>query len=254
MARIDYDRAAQTYDGGRAGPAATRAAWHPLLETVAGRARRWVDVGAGTGIWSAQLAAWFSCDVVGVEPSAGMRKRALDGRRRRGVTYAAGRAEALPLASGSCDAAWLSTVIHHLELDEAAGEVVRVLRPGAPICIRSSFPDRRYDFGIERFFPEVRRVWDTFPTVERTRAAFERAGAAFDDLRRVPEPAAGTLADVHDRLPTMRHADTLLSGLTDDEFARGLARVDEAVAREETVPSDGLDLLLFRVSSRPRRA
>jgi ubiquinone/menaquinone biosynthesis C-methylase UbiE len=249
MARIDYERASRTYDQGRALPGASRAAWQPVLTEALHRPpRRWLDVGSGTGVWAAQLGEWFSCAVVGVEPSDGMRTRAVSTRSVAGVRYVAGRAEALPLADDSCDAAWLSTVVHHVELAAAAAEVVRVTRRGGPVCIRSTFPERRYGLAVERFFPEVRRVWDTFPTVAATRTAFEAAGCTFEDLRLVPEPQTGTLAEARAGVPAMRHADTLLAGLTDDEFARGRARIDAAVAAGEAYPSGGLDLLLLRVA------
>ena len=247
MARIDYDRASRIYDRGRGLPASSRAAWRPLLAgAVRHPVRRWVDVGSGTGIWTAQLADWFGCEVVGAEPSVGMRTRATATRQAAGVRYVAARAESLPLAAGSCDAAWLSTVVHHVDLAAAAAAGVRVTAPGAPVCIRSSFPDRRYDLAVERFFPEVRRVWDTFPTVAATRAAFEVAGCVFEALCRVPEPQGTTLTDARAGVPRMRHADTLLAGLTDEEFRRGLRRIDDAIAADEPYPSDGLDLLLLR--------
>jgi hypothetical protein len=109
------------------------------------------------------------------------------------------------------------------------------------------FPDRRYHLAVSRFFPEARRIWVTFPTVEQVRTAFELLGATFVELSRVREPWTADLAEARTSIPTMRHADTLLAGLTDQEVDAGLARIDRAIETGESYSSDGLDLLRFRV-------
>lgn len=84
-----------------------------------------LDVGAGTGAWATAFTDWFGVRVVGVEPAGAMRSRATH------RPLLAGDAVALPLRDGTADAAWLSTVIHHVpDLDVAARELRRVLRPG----------------------------------------------------------------------------------------------------------------------------
>lgn len=138
MARIDYERASAVYDSGRAGPAESRAGWRPVLERLwRGRGSGPVlDLGAGTGIWSGDLAAWLDVDVIAVEPSEGMRARA---RRARRVVWVGGRAEELPLKEASVGGAWLSTVIHHVDLGRVVAELGHVVRPGGVVWLRSSF-------------------------------------------------------------------------------------------------------------------
>jgi len=59
-----------------------------------------------------------------------------------------GTASRVPLPDASGDAVWLSLVIHHIpDLEVAAHEIRRVLRPGAPILIRQGFPDRYEPLG-----------------------------------------------------------------------------------------------------------
>ena len=79
---------------------------------------RILDLGSGTGQWSGRLARWFDVDVVGVEPSEGMRANAIDAVR---VFAIVGQAEQIPLRADGVDAAWLSVVVHHFDdLDAAA--------------------------------------------------------------------------------------------------------------------------------------
>jgi len=142
-------------------------------------------------------------------------------------------------------AAWLSTVIHHVgDLGACAADLAAVLAPGAPVLIRSAFPGRYGGIPVVRYFPEARRALDRFPSVAAVRAAFEGAGFRFAGLARVDAPPA-ELAAWRELLPRQRHADTVLVGLSDAEFAAGLAAVDAAIAAGRRREVVGIDLLTF---------
>jgi ubiquinone/menaquinone biosynthesis C-methylase UbiE len=131
MRGVDYQKAAGAYDRERALRPVAAHNWRTAIQShVHGEAGVIVDVGSGTAIWSGLLAAWLGARVAAVEPSYGMRSRAT-AKRQPGVANLAGWAESLPLRRGSCGAAWLSTVIHHLDLGRCAAELDRVLRPQA---------------------------------------------------------------------------------------------------------------------------
>ena len=147
-----------------------------------------VDIGAGTGAFAAAFSDWFDLSVLAVEPSAAMRDQI---PRTPAIQALEGNASALPLPDESADAAWLSLVIHHIpDLEVAAHEIRRVLRPGAPVLIRQGFPDRYQPSGnlkqdtieLVRWFPETARTADTFPP-SRTRARRSR-----------PQDSTGTLS------------------------------------------------------------
>jgi SAM-dependent methyltransferase len=111
--------------------AAIRWAMEPAMRDVR-RQVRILDLGAGTGKLTAQLAgltlAGGRPDVVAVEPDADMLaqlRRALPE-----VTAAAGRAEAIPLPNASVDAAFAGQAAHWFDLGRALPEIARVLRPG----------------------------------------------------------------------------------------------------------------------------
>ena len=244
---VDYDGAAADFHRTR-GRTAALGAWRvPVLRALAGApAGPLVDLGAGTGAWSAALAAWTGRRVLAVEPSAGMRAEFAAGPAAPGgVGLVAGRGGAVPLKAGAGGAAWLSTVIHHVgDIDACARDLRRVLAPGAPVLIRSAFPGRDDGIPVLRYFPEARRALDRFPTVEATRAAFEGAGFRFAGLERVEAPPV-ELTAWRELLPRQRHADTVLVGLSDDEFAAGLAAVDAAIAAGRRSEIVGIDLLIF---------
>lgn len=129
----------------------------------------------------------FSVTVLAVEPSGAMRALI---PHTPGIEILDGSAENLPIGGSSADGAWLSTVTHHIaDLPAAATELRRVLRRGAPVLIRNFFPDRTERLGLLRFFPEVRRVLSTFPTVDQTVEAFR------DGRLQPPGGGVGTAAD-----------------------------------------------------------
>lgn len=206
-----------------------------------------LDLGAGTGQFATCFADWFGCLVLAVEPSSGMRA---EGRRRAPdprVRWLGGEAERLALADATCRAAWLSTVVHHLrDLDAAAAELRRVVRPGGAVLVRGAFPGRQHRITVFRWFPGASRVVDGFPTVSTVRQVFARHGFGAVALTAVPQTSAPGLRAFAERVRL--RADSTLGRMDDAEFAAGLARVERAAA-EETEPTpvvDWLDLLVLR--------
>jgi SAM-dependent methyltransferase len=260
MARISYDeQTAAAFKAVREVPRDGLSEWREAvrrhLRPAPGMAL--VDIGAGTGAFAAAFSGWFDLSVLAVEPSAAMRDQI---PRTPAIQVLEGNASALPLPDESADAAWLSLVIHHVpDLQAAAREIRRVLRPGAPVLIRQGFPDRYEPSGnlkpdrieLVRWFPETARAISTFPSVQETRQAFGTAGFHQDALEQVRETYPASLADFLGQVDTFRRADTTMRSLTDDEFRRGKERLRRAVrhaedtARPET-RSNWLDLLVLR--------
>jgi SAM-dependent methyltransferase len=204
-----------------------------------------VDIGAGTGAFAAAFSDWFGLDVLAVEPSAAMRAQI---PRRPGIQVLEGHDSALPLPDSSADGAWLSTVIHHIpDLEAAAREIRRVLRPGAPVLIRQGFPGRVDRIEIHRWFPETARTLDTYPSVEQTCQAFAAAGFRRDALEPVPQTDLTSLAEFLARADTLRQADTTMRNLTEEEFLRGKERLRRAAQATDPEPrTSWLDLLVLR--------
>jgi SAM-dependent methyltransferase len=255
MARVDYDRMAPDYAEGRVLPPEGMAPWReairPWLPAGAGRRSPVLDLGAGTGQFAAAIAGWFGVEVVAVEPSGGMRAQAARAHPHPDVRWVAGTGERLPLRGGACAWAWVSTVVHHLDdLDAAAAELRRVLRPGGVVLVRQAFPGRMDEITLyRRYFPGAGACLVTgggLPDVERVSAAFAGAGFWVEALQSVAQVSAPSLATYRDKV--RRRADTGLRLLPDDRFAAGLAALDRAV-EAETTPTpvvDTLDLLVLR--------
>jgi len=202
-----------------------------------------------TGAFAAAFSDWFGLSILAVEPSAAMRAQI---PRRPNIRVLEGHAGALPLADDSADGAWLSLMIHHIpDLEAAAREIRRVLRPGAPVLIRQGFPGRIDRVENVRWFPETARAVDSFPSVEQTCQAFAAAGFGRDALEQIPETYPTSLAEFLAQVDTLRRADTTMRNLTEEEFLRGKERLRRAVDDAEQTPdpeprTNWLDLLVLR--------
>jgi SAM-dependent methyltransferase len=128
-----YDREATLGRRTEQGPLRTalRERFGDLLRAEARRSV--LDVGAGPGLDAVPLGA-AGCAVVGLD-LAFENTRALHGRR---VTAVQGSLYRLPFGDGSFDALWTMSTLVHVPRDrvgEAVAELLRVVRPGAPIAI-----------------------------------------------------------------------------------------------------------------------
>ena len=265
MARISYDdQTAAAYKAVREIPRDGLSDWREAVrrQLRPSPGMTVVDIGAGTGVFATAFSDWFGLSVLAVEPSAAMRAQipARPARPARpghpghpGIQVLEGQASALPLPGQSADGAWMSLMIHHIpDLEAAAREIRRVLRPGAPVLIRQGYPGRgdpARTFPWE-FFPETARSVSTFPTVEQVCQAFGTAGFRREAIEPVPERWI-SLAGFLEQADTFRHSDTNLRSLTEEEYLRGKEQLRRAVeqagpaARNEARTS-WLELLVLR--------
>ena len=119
-----------------------------------GPAARILDLGAGTGKLTAQIAALTLAgnppEVTAVEPDPHMLAE-LRGRLP-GVRAAAGRAEQIPLPAGAVDAVLAGQAAHWFDLDRALPEIARVIGPGGVFAGLWNADDDRVDWvaGLHR--------------------------------------------------------------------------------------------------------
>ncbi len=237
-------RAAEDYRSARELPRDGLADWRAAIsaEVTLRPGMTLLDVGAGTGGFAETFRDWFGVHVLAVEPAPAMRELIV---RQDGIEVLDGCAEALPVPGECADAAWLGSVVHHLsDLNAAARELRRALKPEAPVMIRNSFPGRCGRDLRVRFFPETERLVDGYPDVEEVCDAFATAGFTRVALRSVPQRNARTLGEFAASI--RRGADSKLRALSDEEFDRGMARLLTAAAATPEQPAvSWMDLLVL---------
>lgn len=254
---VDYDRVQhQTYAEGRALPAdaleAYMAAFGAHLPTR--RPLVGIDLGSGTGRFTPALAQAFGGPIFGVEPAEGMRRAAEAGSRHPGVSYLAGRAEAVPLPDASADFVLMFLSYHHVtDKPAAAREIRRVLKPDGRLLLRSTFRDRIPDIWWRCYFP---RTWDVeramFPTEAETLALFEDAGLGKIAAVQMELPFRGDIATAVARLKLRPYS--VFEHLSAAELDAGFAQMDADLAAGAIVekPAHG-DVVVFGPRHGPGR-
>lgn len=246
---MDYDKSeiATVYDEARSLSPERLRLW---LELVARDARPVsgsliVDLGCGTGRFSAPIADHFGARVVGVDPSLKMLETARHKLRSDRVSFTQASAYALPFTDGTVDTVFISMVFHHFsDPAGAAKECRRVLRHEGRVCVRNTM--RESDFPYRHFFPAMRPLIETeLPTRNDLINNFNRAGftlAVHEIVRQV----------VADDWPSFvqkssLRADSFLSRLSDQDFNAGMEALRDhaaGTAQGETVVED-LDWFVF---------
>ena len=89
-----------------------------------------VDVGAGTGIWTRMVNSGGVRSSVAIEPNDDMRKHGISDSSETSIKWLDGNAEKTGLSDGSCDWLTMASSFHWADFDAATREFHRVLRTG----------------------------------------------------------------------------------------------------------------------------
>lgn len=102
---------------------------------------RILDIGAGQGVCAAKVVP-AHISYIGLEPSPYLLQRAQETYEREGRRFVTGSVYEIPFPAATFDAVFSVSVWHLLsDLNKAASEVVRVLKPGGHFFIITANPD-----------------------------------------------------------------------------------------------------------------
>jgi len=226
MPRVDYDEIADVYDRD-----SYRARdFDPNLKAFLGERETEspvvLDIGCGTGQQlAANRLALPGASFVGIDRSAGMLGRAR--ARGQGVGFVQGDAAVLPFAADTFDYVSSQYSYHHVgRTAELIREVHRVLRAGGRFVIVNMDPWSMDDWVCYRYFPTTRDVdHRDFLPGERLAGLFEGAGLV--DVRVQREHSRSTRTTKEMLLwSRLRNTTSQLMAISDEDFAKGLARVE----------------------------
>jgi SAM-dependent methyltransferase len=228
--QVDYDSLAAGYDERRAA-----ADFSPIARAIVDfgverGARRWLDLGCGTGHDLDGATVPPEALVYGFDLSAGMLAQARLRGSRDGLIR--GTANALPFR-GSFDLVFCVHAFHHFpDQRRVLAEIFAILRPGGAVAIVHVDPSES-EWYVYDFFPEAKAIdLARQPGRAALEAMLRRAGYSdvsspliwdFDETI----VGAAMLAHYFIRKESMSQ----FALLTDDQYAAGLARVREHAQR-----------------------
>ena len=244
---IDYSAASTTYDHTRSHSDVILdrfVARLPLDQSVAV-----LDFGCGTGNYLLQLHQRYGCQCFGVEPSDGMRARALSKSAHLAIEN--GSHLSIPFGSSMFDFAYMTDVIHHVpDIDSMFTELARVLRAKALLCIvtesHSQIDGRFYN----RFFPSLAQIEKSrYPDLQPIIASASAAGFSALVCECIPAPPR-TVSEEFIRNAREKNW-SMFRLLSEEEFEAGLSALAAHINHRVEAPGAGTTLLWFSKDAEP---
>ncbi len=241
--------AAQHYDAARALPSETKTLWLEAVCSAISDApiERVLDLGCGTGRFTAALAHAFRCPAIGVEPSAAMLAVA-SSRDESNVEWKLGDAENIPLKSQSVDLVFMSQVFHHLSQPQRAlNEIERVLKPGGHLAIRNG--TREHNSALEwlRFFPEALKIEEErTPCAHELEAVVKHHHFVLISHQTIHQLFASSYAEYFEKI-SQRGLSALIT-ISDEEFRVGVEEFRRWVDQQpgDAAVYEPVDLFVFQ--------
>ncbi len=253
MKSFDYDATDihLAYNKGREFPPEVIIQWMDVLarHLAPDSVHTVVDVGCGTGRFTAPLADRFAATVYGIDSSRKMLSVAREAPVHPGIILLEGSAEQLPLGDGLADLIFLSMVYHHIQDKSlACREFRRVLKPGGSLCLRIVMRGRLLLFPWLLFFPEALAIeMQRVPSAQELTALLGEAGLALNTHEIVRQEFARDPNDYAEKIG--QRSLSSLKAIPDDAFERGLARLREHCQSQPDSPVyEDIELFIFNRS------
>ena len=270
---------AERYDSARLLPAETMTLWMDAIAASVPKheIKKILDLGCGTGRFTAALGAAFDCPVIAVEPSVAMldvaksnlpeapavaggsipeRHSNLDSRSdlsqhsnlHFNIEWKQAAAENLPLEGEAVDLVFMSQVFHHLaEPAQALKEINRVLTPGGYLTIRNGMREENGKLAWLEFFPGARKIEEQ-RTPSRAELTEAVRGRSFDLIsqRTINQLFASSYVEYFEKIS--RRGLSALIAISDQDFETGLQRFRKwANSQPRNVPVyEPVDLFIFQ--------
>jgi ubiquinone/menaquinone biosynthesis C-methylase UbiE len=221
---IDYNVLAEDYDLTRGANADIiglfAAELPPGCNTI-------LDFGCGTGSFARAVKKLTGADIYGVEPSDGMREKAL----AKGLDVRAGNHESIPFGDGFFGFIYMTDVIHHVpDINMMFAEFRRVLKPGGLVCILTeSHEQLETRFWAKHFPATVAAEKKRYPDIPEIIGAAEAAG--LKEHKKIVTDADKTVTVSEDFIKLVENKGySMFRLISDEEYRAGL----EALRKDHT--------------------
>lgn len=238
---FDYDgsNVDEVYDTARALSNEVIELWLDALASSMNRKiEKILDLGCGTGRFTAALAKKFSAKVTGVDPSFKLLKvaRERDATEKR-ITYLVGTAESIPCTE-PFDLIFMSMVYHHLpDTGQALAEMARLLSPSGILAIRNATAEDIDYNELFQFFPEARRIeQERMPAADHLILEVEKGPFRLLNNVTVLQRFASDYREFYNKI--RKRGLSAFQMISDDDFQKGLnvfKRYCKAQKKDKTV-------------------
>ncbi len=207
-----------------------------------------LDLGSGTGRFSAALAQKFACQVIALDPSGAMLKQN-HSLQQGDVLWKQGCAEKIPLNSDTVDLVWMSQVFHHFDnRKNAIDEIIRVLAPNGILAIRNGTRETDEETYWVQCFPEALEMdINRLPSRSEIGSVISRSGFEVVLMKTIYQLTASSGQEYYKKIS--RRGLSPLIAISDVAFQCGLDRlkdwVDSQFANRPVY--EPVDLFVFKV-------
>ena len=202
-----------------------------------------IDLGCGTGRFTAALSDQFDANVIGIDPSLKMLVQARE--KHKNISFKQASAEQLPLSDDFADMMFMSMVFHHISNHEkSVRECHRVLRPGGVVFIRNTFADEINSYPYIDIFPSMRSIIESqLITKEKLKQMFSSSGFKLNARQTQWEEISPNWQAFADKIALK--ADSFVARLDDSEFESGLKRIQDKAKTDSGQYPVGLNIDSF---------
>jgi ubiquinone/menaquinone biosynthesis C-methylase UbiE len=249
--KTDYNAASLTYDN-------TRNASYPVIDMMKARIAfdpniNVLDFGCGTGNYLYQLSSACKCSVYGLEPSDGMRNKAID--KNRNIRILRGDHENIPYADDFFDFIYMTDVIHHVpDLAALFGNLYRKMKNGACVCILTESHEQIESRWYNEYFPSlIPNEKKRYPDIGAIIESAESQNLVFFVLDTLDHGSEHAVTEDFVKMVEEKNY-SMFRNLDEEEYQAGLARLRNDVGRVIRDRNHGESLLWLKKEVRPASA
>ena len=236
---IDYNNLAQDYD-------LTRTLNINIINLFAAElpldGKTILDFGCGTGNYAYAIKKLTTADIYGVEPSDGMREKAL----QKGLDVRCGNHLSVPFEDCYFNFIYMTDVIHHVpDMQAMFSEFRRVLKAGGLVCILTeSHCQLETRFWVKYFPTTVAVEKKRYPDIPDIVAAAKTNG--FDEYKEITTDAVSEFSISGDFIKLVENKGFSMFRLIDEaDYQTGLAAIRKDYENKATIQSIHGETLLW---------
>jgi len=216
---IDYTKASKTYDN-------TRDSSDLIIDIMNNKGvfekdNNILDFGCGTGNYLKRISEKFMCNCYGVEPSLGMREKAIEKNPK--LTIVEGDHEKLPFENNFFDFAYMTDVIHHVpDLALLFNNFYKKLRQNGLVCIVTEGWTQIENRWYNKYFQSLsKNEKNRYPDINRIIQHAVDNGLRFEALEIKKNPEENEITEHFIRLVEEKNY-SMFRILDGDEYINGL--------------------------------